>query len=191
MKISVYIATSLDGFIARSDGGLDWLQHNPGERVGGPDPFQTEPDIEDYGFNAFFQSIDTLVMGRGTYEFVADTGQWIYEGKRPIVLSSTLSEGDIAKHLSGKLEVLSAEPSDLVKKLEAEGAARVYIDGGVTIQRFLRAGLVDELIVSRMPVLLGSGIPLFGELSTDVLFDHLETRGYSSGLVQSKYAARR
>lgn len=173
MKISVYIATSIDGFIARSDGGLDWLQHDPGD--------------EDYGFNAFFQSIDTMVMGRGTYEFVAGTGQWIYEGKRTIVLSSTLSDSDIAKHLSGKVEVLAVEPADIAKKLESEGAVRVYVDGGVTIQRFLRAGLVDELIVSRMPVLLGSGIPLFGELDADVHFDHIETRGYPSGLVQSRY----
>ena len=191
MKISVYIATSLDGFIARSDGGLDWLQHDPGEKVDSHDPFKTEPDIEDYGFNPFFQSIDTMVMGRGTYEFVADTGQWIYEGKRTIVLSSTLSEGDIAKHLAGKIEVLSAEPADLAKKLQAEGAERVYVDGGVTIQRFLRAGLVDELIVSRMPVLLGSGIPLFGDLDADIRFEHIETSGYPSGLVQSIYAAIR
>lgn len=174
MKISVYIATSLDGFIARIDGKLDWLQHDPGD--------------EDYGFNEFFEAIDTMVMGRGTYEFVAGTNQWIYEGKRTIVLSSTLRDSDIAKHLAEKIELLSVEPEDIATKLESEGATHVYVDGGVTIQRFLRAGLVDELIVSRMPVLLGSGIPLYGELDADIQLEHIETKDYPSGLVQSIYA---
>ena len=171
--ISVYIATSLDGFIARPDGTLDWLEHESGG--------------EDYGFYEFFSSIDTMVMGRGTYEFVAATGEWPYEGKHTIVLSSSLEEVDIAAHLVGKLEIISAEPLELVEQLTREGAERIYVDGGVTIQRFLRAGLVDEFILSRMPVLLGSGIPLFGRLDADLQLEHVETLSFPSGLVQSKY----
>ena len=172
-KISVYIATSLDGFIARSDGRLDWLEHDSGS--------------EDYGFRDFFDSIDTMVMGRGTYEFVAASGEWPYGDKRTIVLSSSLGNSDVAEHLTGKLEILSMEPCDLVEKLADDGARHIYVDGGITVQRFLGAGLIDELILSRMPVLLGSGIPLFGALDADVQLEHIETRGYPSGLVQSRY----
>ncbi|MCH8909935.1 MAG: dihydrofolate reductase [Chloroflexi bacterium] len=172
-KVSVYIATSLDGFIARPDGTLDWLEH--------------DSDGEDYGFHEFFDSIDSMVMGRGTYEFVAASGEWPYGGKRTIVLSSTLSDSDIAQDLVGKLEFMSMAPVDLVGLLAAEGARHIYVDGGITVQRFLRAGLVDELILSRMPVLLGSGIPLFGDLDADVQLEHVETQGFPSGLVQSRY----
>lgn len=172
-KVSVYIATSLDGFIARLDGRLDWLEHDSGG--------------EDYGFQNFFDSIDTRVMGRGTYEFVAASGEWPYEGKRTIVLSSTLNNRDVAEHLVGKLEILSMEPVDLVELLAGAGARHIYVDGGITVQRFLRAVLVDELILSRMPVLLGSGIPLFGDLDADVQLEHVETQGFPSGLVQSRY----
>jgi dihydrofolate reductase len=172
-KISVYIATSLDGFIARLDASLDWLEHDSG--------------TEDYGFNEFFDSVDTMVMGRGTYEFVAATGEWPCEHKRTIVLSSTMGDGDIAEHLAGKVEILAMEPGDLAAKLTDEGAKHIYVDGGITIQQFLRAGLIDELIVSRMPVLPGSGIPLFGELDTDIALDHVESKSFPSGLVQSTY----
>jgi len=198
LKISVFIATSLDGFIARSDGSLDWLEGSSGEVAdSGADVVVSEavePQVEagstpeDYGFWEFFNTVDTMVMGRGTYEFVAGTGQWVYEGKRVVVLSSTLGVDDVAEHLRGKLEFVSMGPSELVAKLEAEGAKHVYVDGGVTIQQFLRAGLVDELIVSRMPVLIGAGIPLFGELDGDVRLRHVGTREFAGGMVQSRYA---
>ncbi|NQW20061.1 MAG: dihydrofolate reductase [Chloroflexi bacterium] len=176
-KISVYIATSLDGFIARADGGMDWLEHDAGD--------------DDYGFAEFMASVDTVVMGRLTYEFVVSTGLWPYEGKRMVVMSSTLGADDAAPHLAGKVEFLAMEPLELAAKLAGEGAKHVYIDGGLTIQRFLRERLIDELILSRMPVLLGSGVPLFGELDRDVLLRHVETQGFASGLVQSRYAAVR
>ncbi|MCI0775975.1 MAG: dihydrofolate reductase [Chloroflexi bacterium] len=143
-KVSVYIATSLDGFIARLDGRLDWLEHDSGG--------------EDFGFQEFFDSVETVVMGRGTYGFVATSGEWPYGGKRTIVLSSTLHDTDVAEHLVGKFEVFSMAPADLVERLADDGARHTYVDGGVTIQRFLRAGLIDEMTVSRMPVLLGADI---------------------------------
>ena len=189
LKISVYIATSLDGFIARSDGSLDWLEGSSGDVA---DSDSTgEGTVEDYGFWEFFNTVDTMVMGRGTFEFVAGTGQWVYEGKRVIVLSSTLAAGDVPEHLRGKVEILSMSTRELVSKLAAEGAEHVYVDGGVTIQRFLRAGLVDELILSRMPVLIGSGIPLFGELDADVRLRLVETRSFEGGMVQSRYVVDR
>ena len=183
MKCSVYIATSLDGFIARQDGGLDWLEGSSG----GEDWPENGSDVEDYGFSALLASVDTMVMGRATYEFVAASGQWPYEGKRTIVLSSTLSDDDVVEHLAGKIEFQSTEPDSLVRALRAAGSNHVYVDGGKTIQRFLLAGLIDELVISRMPVLIGSGIPLFGETRRDILFEHVETRSFASGMVQSKY----
>jgi dihydrofolate reductase len=188
LKISVYIATSLDGFIARVNGSLDWLEGSSSDEISSADPEQLETDAgEDYGFGELLSSIDTLVMGRGTYEFVAGTGQWIYGDKRVIVLSSTMSSGDIAPHLVGKVEVLSMEPNELVEKLSDEGSQHIYVDGGVTIQRFLQAKLVTGLILTRVPVLIGTGIPLFGELDHDVRLKHRESQVFANGMVQSRY----
>jgi len=191
LKISVYIAISLDGFIARSDGSLDWLEGSSGEVADSESSAEGSDTPDDFGFWEFFNTVDTMVMGRGTFEFVAGTGQWVYEGKRVIVLSSTLSADDVPEHLRGKVEILSMEPRELGAKLKSEGAEHVYVDGGVTIQQFLRAGLVDELILSRMPVLIGSGISLFGELDADVRLKHVETREFTGGTVQSRYAVKR
>jgi dihydrofolate reductase len=193
-KISVYIATSLDGFIAREDGTLDWLEGSSGGEEDAGDDVDASGSgagAEDYGFSEFLSSVDALVMGRGTYEFVAALDMWGYGELRVVVLSTTLSAGDVAPHLEGKVEFLAMEPVDLVAKLGSEGVGHIYVDGGVTIQRFLRAGLIDELIISRMPVLLGSGIPLFGELSADVQLKHVETTSFESGMVQSRYAVER
>ncbi len=188
MKISVYNAISLDGFIARLDGSLDWLEGSSGDEE--PEALDSpgrDANSDDYGFFEFLGLIDTMVMGRGTYEFVAAGGEWPYEGKRTIVLSSTLGADDVASHLAGKIEFLAIEPVALIEKLASEGAKHVYVDGGITIQRFLRAGLIDELILTRVPVLLGSGIPLFDDLDGDVHLKHVETRSFASGMVQSKY----
>jgi dihydrofolate reductase len=174
MKISVYIATSLDGFIARSDGSLDWLPGADGEQQG----------AEDYGFYAFFNSVDTLVMGRNTYEMVLSFGEWPYADKRVIVLSSTL-QGKSAT--TPDTQIRSCTPTELAKELISIGADHVYIDGGKTIQGFLRAGLVDEMILTRVPILLGSGLPLFGPLEKDIPLTHLATQSYASGFVQSHY----
>ena len=188
MKYLVYIAVSLDGFIARTDGSLDWLEGSAGDEVGPDQLARREDDAdEDYGFGEVMASIDTMVMGRATYEFVASTGEWPYEGKRVVVLSSTLSDGDVPEHLDGKVEFLSMEPRELGAKLASESAQAVYVDGGVTIQRFIRAGMITELILTRVPILLGSGIPLFGELERDVRLKYRQTRSFANGMVQSRY----
>jgi dihydrofolate reductase len=173
MQISVFIATSLDGFIARENGALDWLPQDTGE---------------DHGYNAFFSSIDTMLMGRKTYETILGFSPYPYEGKRVVVCSRSLSE--VPNHLIGQLE-FSAEPlPDLVRRLETEGSKHIYADGGQIITALLEAGLVNNMILTRVPVLLGLGIPLFGALSADVLLEHLETKSFSSGLVQSVYEVK-
>ncbi len=177
MKTSVYIACSLDGFIAREDGALDWLPGSDG---------RDSDTGEDYGFHAFMDGIDTLVMGRNTYELVLSFGPWPYAGKRVVVLSNTLER--LADGLPDTVELSAGAPHALIAALEASGARHAYIDGGKTLQGFLNAGLIDELIITRVPVLIGSGIALFGALDNDIPLQHLETRTFDNGFVQSRYA---
>ncbi len=170
MKTSVFIATSLDGFIAREDGGIDWL------------PAFGE---EDYGYQAFFDSVDVLVMGRNTYELARGFGAWPY-GDTPVVVLSHRGV-EIPAELTATVECLAAPPGEVLERLAARGLRHAYIDGGKTIQGFLSEGLIHELTLTRVPVLLGRGIPLFGPLAGDVHLEHLETRSYPDGLVQSRY----
>lgn len=176
-KASVFIASSLDGFIARRDGSLDWL--------GSPDA----DNKEDYGYREFIDSVDVLVMGRNTFEKALSFGEWPYLGKRVVVLTSRAI--DIAADLARSVSSSSETPPRLVQRLSAEGASHLYVDGGITVQRFLAAGLIDEITVTRIPVLLGEGIPLFGPTGGDILLSHLATRTYDNGYVQSKYRIAR
>lgn len=174
-KGHVFIATSLDGFIAREDGKLDWLDnHGPAEQG------------EDYGYKKFINQVDGLIMGRGSFETVVGFESWPYD-KPVVVLSRSLSADDIPRHLRGRVRIFTSSPIEIMQKVEEEGWKCAYIDGGKIIQSFLRAGLIDELIITRIPVLLGQGISLFGELSSDILLEHIDTQSFSSGLVQSKY----
>lgn len=169
MKASVFIATSLDGFIARRDGALDWL------------PVDCEP----HGYDEFIATIDALVIGRKTFETVLTFGGWAYGQTPVIVLSTTMSE---LKAPEGAIcDLMSGSPHEIVAQLTQRGLKHIYVDGGVTIQGFLRAGVIQRLIITRIPVLLGSGIPLFGPLSHDIRLEHVATRAYAGGLVQSEY----
>ncbi len=170
-EAAVFIATSLDGYIARADDDIDWLERPGGEG--------------DYGYAAFMASVDALVMGRRTYEKVRTFGTWPYGKKRVVVLSS--GEVVIPEAIRPHVEVRGGAPADVLRALGAEGVRRVYVDGGQTIQHFLRAGLVRELILTRIPVLLGAGIPLFGPLGGDIELTHVETQAFPNGLVQSRY----
>jgi dihydrofolate reductase len=174
VNASVYIATSLDGFIARRGGELDWLVGEAGAE-----------GEEDYGYAAFMETVDVVVMGRGTFEKVLTFDSWPYAGKRVVVLSSSLAE--IPPGLAGDAELHALAPADLVARLASEGVRHLYVDGGETIQRFLGAGLITELIITRIPVLIGAGIPLFGPLPNDVKLEHVETRAFPNGFVQSRY----
>ena len=170
MKASVFIATSLDGFIARLDGGLDWL---PGD------------DCEPHGYDEFMATVDALVIGRKTFEIVLAFGVWPY-GKKPVVVLSTNPSALTAPD-DAVCEMMTGTPHEIVARLAQRGMQHLYIDGGVTIQGFLAAGLIQRLIITRIPVLLGSGIPLFGSLSRDIRLEHVATRSYPSGMVQSEY----
>ncbi len=174
IKYSVFIAASLDGFIARKNGSLDWLPGNDGQ-----------VQVEDTGYNDFYAAVDTLVMGRNTYEFVQSFDAWPFAGKRVVVLSSNypFTMQVVAEHVWGT----SASPVELDKQLEQLGVKHVYVDGGQTIQSYLRAGLIAELTVTRIPVLLGEGISLFGTLQHDIGLRHRSTRMFNNGMVQSKY----
>jgi dihydrofolate reductase len=170
MTVSVFIGTSVDGFIARPNGDLDWLP------AGGGEP---------HGYNEFFASVDALVIGRKTFETVLAFDAWPYGDKRVVVLSS--QPIDLSAAAGGVVEQMAGDPAEIVTKLAASGAHHIYVDGGITIQRFLRAGLVQRLIITRVPVLIGDGVPLFGSLPSDVRLRHIATRDFPSGLVQSEY----
>jgi dihydrofolate reductase len=173
MKISVFIATSLDGFIARDNGALDWLPQASGE--------------EDHGYANFFAGIDTLLLGRKTFETVLGFSPFPYMGKRVVVCSQSLQQQHVPEALQPLLEVRNEPLPKLLHFLEATGTQHIYADGGQLITSLLELGLVHEMTLTRVPVLLGGGIPLFGKLSHDRLWQHLETKAFSSGLVQSKY----
>jgi dihydrofolate reductase len=173
MLASVFIGISVDGFIARPDGSFDFLSH------GG--------EVE-HGYEAFFASVDALVIGRGTFETVLAFDTWPYGEKRVVVLSSRPLDLSTAKGRGAhRVEQMAGNPREIVAKLDAQGVQHAYVDGGVTIQRFLRAGLIQRLVISRVPILIGSGRPLFGALNADVKLRHVATRSYSTGLVQSEY----
>jgi len=166
MQCSVYIATSLDGFIARADGRIDWL--GIVERPG-----------EDYGYGVFHQSIDTIVIGRRTYETALGFDAWPYAGKRCLVLTHTPAG---PRH--GE-EFYSGSVEQLVARLA--GSARIYVDGGNVIQQFLTAGLVTDMTLSIIPILLGEGARLFGKVGGDIPLRLVSSRAFESGLVQLRY----
>ena len=169
MKTSVFCGVSVDGFLARLDGRFDFLEH------AGKEP---------HGYEEFIATVDVLVWGRNTYEVVLGFGgEWPFKNQ-VIVLSS----GEIKPAPAGAaVEHMSGDPAEIFDALEARGFQHAYIDGGITVQRFLAAGLIHRLIVTRVPVLIGEGIPLFGPLPKDVLLEHVRTQHYPSGLVQTEY----
>lgn len=169
----VFIATSLDGFIARENGDIDWLLKH--DQAG-----------EDHGYDDFIKDIDVIVMGRGTYEAVRRMGDWFYT--RPVlVLSAQLSQQDVPCELSGKVRFSDKSPEDAMAMLESEGVRRAYVDGGRIIQSFLEIDMIRDLVITTVPILLGSGRPLFGRGPRDVALAHTGTRAFPSGLVQSRY----
>ncbi|MGA9720584.1 MAG: dihydrofolate reductase family protein [Acidobacteriaceae bacterium] len=170
MTASVFVGTSLDGFIARPNGDFDFLPTDGGEA---------------HGYDEFIASVDAIVMGRNTFETILTLGAWPYGAKRVIVLSSRPLE--LSGVSGGVVEQMAGPPHQIVSQLAAAGAQHLYIDGGITIQQFLRAGLIQRLIITRVPVLIGEGIPLFGSLPHDIRLRHIATRHYPSGLVSSEY----
>jgi dihydrofolate reductase len=174
-ECSVFVGVSLDGFIARPNGDLDWLM---GEGGG---------DSAEYGYNEFIAGIDAIVMGRKTFEKVSAFDKWYYGNKRVVVLSKRALDLSTARARGGVVELMAGTPAEIVSKLAASGARHLYVDGGITIQEFLRSGLIHRLIISRLPVLIGEGISLFGSLPHDIRLTHVSTRTYPGGMIQSEY----
>jgi dihydrofolate reductase len=167
---SVFVGTSVDGFIARLNGDLDFLPPEGGEP---------------HGYNEFIATVDAIVIGRKTFETVLAFPEWPY-GTKPVIVLSTRPL-DFSAVRGGVVEQLSGSPVEIVAKLAARNFRHVYVDGGITIQQFLRAGQIQRLIVTRVPVLIGEGIPLFGSLPRDIKLRHIETQHYPSGLVKTEY----
>jgi dihydrofolate reductase len=174
MKVSIFCGTSVDGFLARLDDTFDFLQ--AGEGV-------------PHGFSEFFSTVDVVVLGRRTFEVVRRLGHFeLYGKKQIVVLSGTPLD---LSPIKARIEQMSGTPQEIVSQLEKRRFKHAYVDGGITIQRFLAAGLVDRMTVTSVPVLIGQGIPLFGALPHDIQLRHVATRSYKGGLVQSKYDVKR
>ena len=172
---SVYIATSLDGFISRKDGSIDWLM----------DANATVPQGEDCGYAAFMSTVDVLIMGRNTYEQIAGFDKWPYEGMRVVVLTSRKIEFRQGPHI--RLESSSETPQKLLKRLSSEGHKHAYIDGGKVIQNFLSNSLINQLTITVIPILIGEGRPLFGTVPHDTKMKIAQSKAYDFGFVQTTY----
>jgi dihydrofolate reductase len=170
MKVSVFVGTSLDGFIARRNGQYDFLD--------------TAGNVP-HGYDEFIATVDALVIGRTTFETVLAFPDWPYGSRQVIVLSTRPL--DFSTIRGARVEQMSGAPAEIISSLAARGFQHIYVDGGITVQGFLRAGLIQRLILNRVPVLIGDGIPLFGSLPHDVQLRHRATQTYASGLVKSEY----
>lgn len=169
----VFIATSLDGFIARKDGDIEWLMNR-------------SEQTEDHGYDKFIEEMDGIVMGRGTYEKVLNFESWPYT-KPVVVLSQSLSQSSLPENLNDKVRVMDFSPKEVMSLLAIENWKKVYIDGGQVIQSFIRDNLIQEMVITVVPVLIGGGRTLFGPLKGDVSLSHFKTTSFPSGLVQSIY----
>ena len=175
MKTSVYIGTSLDGFIAKTDGNIDWLtQYADNDAI--------------HAYEEFMSGIDAIVIGRGTFEKILTFPSWPYI-KKAFVLSTSLTQ--LPDRLRDKATLLSMKPKELLSYLSRMGFSSIYVDGGKVIQSFLEEDAIDDLTISRVPLLIGKGIPLFGFLSVDLKFKHIRTETQSNGLVRSYYRRER
>ncbi|OAN13108.1 diacylglycerol kinase [Photobacterium jeanii] len=177
MSNIVYIATSLDGYIADKDNKIDWLHEIP------------NPEGSDMGFGAFMDRIDALVMGRNTLEMVLSFDcDWPYP-KPVFVLSNTLKQ--VPAGYEDKIFLVSGELEEVVKTINEKGYNSLYIDGGITVQNFLKQDMIDELIITTIPVLLGGGIPLFGELASPLKFKHQESEQLLGCIVKNTFIRTR
>ncbi|MBW1855410.1 MAG: dihydrofolate reductase [Deltaproteobacteria bacterium] len=172
----VYIATSLDGFIATTDGGVEWLNEIP------------NPEQSDYGWSDFISGIEAILMGRNTFEKVLTFGSWPYE-KPVFCITNRLKK--LPKDIVGKAEIVKGGINEVIDQLNQRGYINIYIDGGKVIQSFLAEDMIDEMIITKVPILLGKGIPLFGEQEKSLIFTHTKTEIYNNSLVKSHYTRER
>jgi dihydrofolate reductase len=176
VKCSVYIAASVDGFIAKPDGDIEWLLR----------PEYAAKDMNGLRYEEFISTVHAIVMGRHSFEKALSFSSWLYEGTLVIVLSSKVLA--VPDDLKGKVRILAGTPEQIVSQLASEGKKHLYIDGGITIQRFLEAKLIDEITITRIPILLGSGIPLFASNGAEQPLRLIEAVASPNGFVQERYA---
>jgi dihydrofolate reductase len=177
-KVSIFVATSVDGFIAREDGDVSWLES-----------FDSMGDGEDGGFANFFSQIDLMVVGRATFEKVMSFDTWLY-GEKPIwVVSRTLSS--LPEGFNGNVKIINASPSEILQSAQTQGFQHIYLDGGKLIQSFLKEELADELTITRVPILLGKGIPLFGLLEKELRLELIKVTSWQNGFIGEKYRCLR
>ncbi|MCY1722978.1 dihydrofolate reductase family protein [Prolixibacteraceae bacterium Z1-6] len=176
-KNYVFIAKSLDGYIADKNGGIDWLHSIP------------NPDGLDMGYNAFTDQIDAIVMGRKTFDVVCSfTIPWPYT-KPVFVVSNSLKI--VPEVYRGKVELVTGVLPEIVAHIHGKGLNQLYIDGGTLIQSFLKEDLIDEMIITTIPILLGGGFPLFGELAEPLEFEHVKSEVFLNAITQDTYRRRR
>jgi len=180
-RCSVFIATSVDGFIARPDDGLDWLTGKPDDELTG----EHDPD-QDFGYAEFFASVDALLMGRGTFDVVSGfAGDWFY-GDKPVYVWTSHPD-DVGARPGAVVRPVTGPLDEVVARLVADGVGHVYVDGGKVIRQFLSAGLVDRMTISTPPVLIGEGIPLFGGTGDDIQLELVSCESFDGGMVQRTY----
>jgi len=176
-KNKVFIATSLDGYIADKDGGIDWLHTI------------SNPDQNDMGYAEFMSQIDALIMGRITFEIVCGFDMdWPYT-KPVFVLSNSLN--NVPKSYKGKAEIINGSLNEILTKIHKKGHNQLYIDGGKTIQGFLNEDLIDEMTITRIPILLGGGIPLFTELPKVLDFECTGSKLFLDKVVQNQFTRKK
>ena len=172
----IFIATSLDGYIARKNGDIDWLMS------------WENPAREDYGYSIFIKGVNAIVMGSGTFKTVQHFKNWPYH--TPVFVMSRHAE-QLNEIFLDKVQIVQDDPAALVNRLQQQGYENLYIDGGKVIQSFLKENMIDEIIITKVPILLGTGIPLFGGTNQDIYWVHVKTDIFNNGLVQSHYRKRK
>jgi dihydrofolate reductase len=182
MKCSAYIATSVDGYIATIDGDVDWL-HTSGN-------MEADMGSEDMGFRSYIDSVDCMIMGRKCMEMISSMDlspeQWPYGDMHIVVLSNTLKTPP--ENLHGKVELYSGDIESLILRLENNGFKHAYIDGGSTITSFINLKLINEITITRVPILLGDGIPLFGKTHKSVKLTNTQVSVFPNDFSQVKYS---
>jgi dihydrofolate reductase len=172
-----FIACSLDGFIARPDGRLDWLTDG-------------WPEVDhDHGYAEFMVGIDAIAMGRGTFDVVRSFAEWPYS-KPCVVLSRTLQVEDLPQELQSKISIIADGPKAVNGHAAAHGWNGVYVDGGQVLSAFIAESLLDSLTITRLPTLIGAGKPLFAPGMTERKVTLSGQKAYGNGFVQSTYAFR-
>lgn len=176
-KNIVYVGRSIDGYIAGKNGELDWLDLVPGS------------DKIEMGYTSLMEEIDAMVMGRTTFEVVLNFGiEWPYQ-KHVFVLSHKLTK--VPPELDGKITFLKGSPQEVLDQIHSKGYDKLYIDGGVVVQNFLKEDLIDEMTLTTIPVLLGGGVSLFGDMTKRLEFDHVESKVFLDQIVQDKYRRKK